>query len=64
MKPFFFEKRLFFALEWPGLARLHSARLGSASKVSVWYRRDAFFSKKVASGVDETTFAFSNVHLV
>ena len=43
-------------------ARLDSARLGSAllpkvlPKVGVWLRRDNIFSKKLAIGVDETTF--------
>ena len=45
-------------------ARLDSARLGSAllpkvlPKVGVWCRRDNIFPKKLAFGVDETTFDF------
>ena len=49
-------------------ARLDSARLGSAllpkvlPKVGVWCRRDIIFPKKLAFGVDETTFDFQNVY--
>ena len=66
-----FFSEIFFAVIGPSVilghrqaARLDSARLGSAllpkvlPKVGVWCRRGNLFSKKLAFGVDETTFDF------
>ena len=41
-----------------------SARLVSAPKACLWFKRDVTFSKQIASVAGETTLDFSNVYLV
>ena len=54
-----------FAIVAADIIVLDGARWRDAlPKVGVWCRLDTIFSKTIAFGVDETTLAFSNVHLV
>jgi hypothetical protein len=54
-----------FAIVAAEISILDGARWRDAlPKVGVWCWRDSIFSKTLAFGSDETTLAFSNVHLV